>query len=68
MELGADRYPGIASAVEQVTGAKGTIVIIFDGRHGTALCASIGDDLCGELPARLRSMATDLEKDLRMGR
>jgi hypothetical protein len=62
MADGPGKYDAMATNVRLVTGARGVVVIVLDGIHGTGFSAHLPSNDPRELRAMLRGLRDVLEQ------
>ena len=64
MALGPGKYDGLATLVRDGTKADGVIVIVIGGSKGGGFSVQATGEVTAMLPALLRKLADDIERDL----
>lgn len=65
MTIGAGKFDGVATLVRNVTGARGVVVIIFDGIRGSGFSAQLPDAAHHRpMVKALRAVLEQMERDL----
>ena len=68
MALGPGRYDDLATHCRERAEAEGVVLLVFSGRVGSGFSVQMTDPLLlVKLPEMLRSMADQIETDLRKG-
>ena len=63
MARGPGKYSDIAMFVRRMTLARGAIVLIFEGDHGTGYSSQLPPTLVGKIPQYLRDLADEIQAD-----
>jgi hypothetical protein len=66
--IGPGKYDAHATMVRLETGAEGVIVLVLGGKAGSGFSVQGTLDVQFRLPTLLRSMADQIEGDLRSGK
>lgn len=61
--IGKGKYDLECATVRVAMGAKGVILIVFDGPDGNGAAAQISEDIADRVPTFLRAMADQMEHD-----
>ena len=64
MALGPGKYDDLATLVRDGTNAEGVIVIVIGGSKGGGFSVQATGEVTAMLPALLRKLADDIERDL----
>lgn len=65
--IGPGKYDDVATKVRESTGAHGVILIIVGGNEGEGFCVQATLEVTLMLPVMLRTVADQIEADLRRG-
>jgi hypothetical protein len=66
MAIGPGKYDEVCTVAREATNAKATILIIVGGKRGSGFSMQIADTtIMLDLPATLRGIAEELERDSR---
>ncbi len=63
--MGGGKYQFPCTMARAMCGARGVILIVFEGDSGSGYSAQLPPEVCGELPAILREIAERIEQDVR---
>ena len=63
MARGPGKYDDLATYVREQANAHGAVVIVIAGDKGSGFSVQATEDVTRRLPALLRSLADDIEKD-----
>lgn len=63
MTIGAGKYDDVATEARRSAKAEGVVLIVFNGEKGNGFCAQGPWPLIAALPAILRNMTIEIEKD-----
>ena len=64
MAAGPGKYDALATHVREQARARGVAVIVFAGHLGSGFSVQGDEEMTRRLPAMLRLMADDIEKDV----
>jgi hypothetical protein len=64
MSAGPGKYDGLATMVREQADARGVIVIVIEGDNGSGFSVQGDLSVTLRLPAMLRNMADQIEKDI----
>lgn len=61
--IGPGKYDEVATVARKLSGARGVIVVVFEGEEGNGFSAQLPSDLVDKVPSALRQMADQIEAD-----
>ena len=64
MAVGPGKYDALTSIVRKRAAAKGAIVMVIDGRHGSGFSVQATTEVTAQLPRLLRVIADRIEQDI----
>jgi hypothetical protein len=64
MAIGKGKYDDLTTIVRERSGARGAIVIVIGGAHGNGFSMQAPPALTLQLPAILRTIADQIERDI----
>ena len=67
MALGPGKYDDLATLIRKQAAAQGVIVMVFGGTLGSGFSVQASAEITLGLPALLRQMADDIQRDLAEG-
>lgn len=65
--LGPGKYDDLCTRVREETKAEATILLVFNGNNGSGFSCQAPLDVTLSLPQMLRSMADQIEADIKSG-
>lgn len=67
MPIGPGKYDGYCTEIQQRTLATGVVLLVMGGQHGSGFSVQVTDENLLVVPDLLRTIADQMEADLRSG-